>query len=166
MGVAYAQVIAKATTDAEGGRFCANSVHLFYSADGKRYAKIYSEARENGLGVRLVGWSPDGDKLLVELRKWGYDSDAINVGLALVFDASSRQIRNIHLYEKFERLFGKSCEFDVSPVAWQEESSILVRVTRTAFADYYDQKFCVSHPTQYVWNFQTETLTHLASEKH
>lgn len=159
-GFAYGDTTAEAATDTEHAHLCSNRVRLFYSQDGHNYKRVYETRRErNGVGIRLLGWSEDGEKLLIQLEEYPYDSDAMTVRTALVFEPASEQVKDLHLVQALQRVFGKECEFDQTVMGWKSLDSILVRITRTPHTDHYKQVFCVSSPTLYTFSLRTKSVS-------
>ena len=151
---------AEASTDAVGAEFCKNTAQLFYSKDGKDYKSVYMKAglEDQGVGIRMIGWSHNGTSLLIELSVWGYDRDTDVVKSALMLDASAAEVRELPLDDAFEHVLGKDCEFDSSLVGWQTDESILVRVTKTPATNRYEQTFCVEKPTVFSFNLKNGTM--------
>lgn len=153
-GSAYAEVVAEATTDAGGAEFCKNTAQLFYAKDGANYRPVFTKVglEDQGVGMRVIGWSQNGTRLLAELSVWGYDRDTDVVRTGLMLDASTGQVRELPLDDAFEHVLGKDCEYESSLVGWQTNESILVRVTKTPPTNRYEQIFCVEKPTIYSFN--------------
>ena len=159
-GFAYAETIAEATKDMGDAQFCKNKVQLFYSKDGKDYQVVYEKAglEDQGVGIRVIGWSHTGSQLLVEVGVWGYDRDMDVVKSALALDSATSQVRELPLSDAFERVLGKDCEYDSSVVGWSIDDSVLVRVAKTPTTTRYNQTFCVDKPTVYAFNLQSGNL--------
>lgn len=159
-GFAYAETIAEASTDMGQAQFCKNRVQLFYSKDGRDYRVAYEKAglEDQGVGIRVVGWSHTGSHLLIEVGVWGYDRDADVVKSALMLDSTTGQVRELPLPDAFERVLGKDCEYDSSVVGWGSDDSVLVRVAKTPMTTRYQQTFCVDKPTVYAFNLQNGSL--------
>src|SRR3954451_19797526 len=155
-GSAYAEVAAEASTDSGQAQFCKNKVQVFYSKSGNDYKVVYEKAGldDQGVGVRVLGWSRNGLQLLMELSVWGYDNDHEVVKSAMIFDSGSLQTKELPLGDAFERVFGKDCEFDSSVVGWQGDDNVLIRVAKTSATTRYQQTFCVEKPTLYNFNLR------------
>lgn len=155
-GAAYAEVVADASNDSGGAQFCKNTVQLFYASDGATYKSVYQKAGldDQGVGIRLLGWSHNGTELLMEISVWGYDNDGEVVKSALVFDSASAQVKELPLGDAFERVFGKDCEFDSSVVGWRSDDTVLIRIGKTPSTTRYQQTFCVEKPTIYAFNLK------------
>jgi len=153
-GAAYAEVIAEASSDAGQAQFCKNKVELFYSKQGKDYTRVYGRTGldDEGVGIRLLGWSQNGTQLLMEISVWGYDTDRDVVRSALLFDGATQQTRELPLSDAFEREFGKDCEFESMVLGWQGDDRVLIRVGKTPPTTRYQQTFCVQKPTIYAFN--------------
>lgn len=56
---------------------CENTTTLnVASGAGQAYKVAYVQSERNGNGIRLIGWSPSGKKLLTEVNLWDYESDS------------------------------------------------------------------------------------------
>src|SRR6202048_165298 len=55
---------------------CENTTKLYIASAAERsFRTVYSPSVSDGNGIRLVGWSPNGDKLLAEVTLWKYETD-------------------------------------------------------------------------------------------
>ena len=160
-GSAYAEVTAEASTDAGQAQFCKNKAQLFYSQDGNDYKMVYEKPGldDQGVGIRLLGWSSNGSQLLMELLVWGYDRDNQIVHSGFVFEPANMQVRELPLDDALQRLFGKDCEFDFSLVGWEGDDNVLVRATKTPPTNRYQQTFCVEKPSVYAFSELTGTIS-------
>ena len=160
-GTAYAQVTAEASTDSGQAQFCKNTAQLFYSKDGTSYKMVYEKRGldDQGVGMRLLGWSHSGTQLLIEVSSWGYDNDTYVAKYALLLDSGLSQVRELPVDDAFQHFFGKDCEFDFSVVGWEANDDILLRVTKTPPTTHYQQTYCVEKPTVYAFNLQAATVS-------
>lgn len=160
-GSAYAQVTAEASTDAGQAQFCKNTAQLFYSKDGNTYKMVYEKRGldDQGVGMRLLGWSHRGTQLLIEVSSWGYDNDTYVAKYALLLDSATSQVRELPVDDAFQHLFGKDCEYDFSVVGWETNDDILLRVTKTPPTAHYQQTYCVEKPSVYAFNQQAGTVS-------
>jgi hypothetical protein len=142
----------------EGGS-CENTTTLHVAtAAGGKFKTVYTKTG-NGNGIRLVGWSPDGDKLLAEVNSWEYETDRGWGHVGLIYDVSSDSAKEIPgLDEALSRHFGADCEFERSIQAWRGNEQILVKVTKSPPNETYEQHFCVESPVIFLFNLRTTTL--------
>ena len=159
-GFAYAEVSAEASTISDSGQLCKNKAQLFYSKSGSDYQLIYEKdgLEDQGVGMRVIGWSHSGRQLLVELTVWGYDSEADPTKSALVFDSTAAQVKDLPLGDAFERVLGRDCEFDSTLVGWGSNDNVLIRVSKTPLTSRYEQTFCVERPTLYSFNMKDGSM--------
>jgi hypothetical protein len=160
-GFAYGETFAEASSVSQSGQFCKNRVQLFYSRGGSDYKVVYEKTglEDQGVGIRVVGWSNSGKLLLIELSIWGYDTEADTTKSALLLDSSTAQVKELPLPDAFERVLGKDCEFDSSLLGWGRNERVLVRVSKTPSTSRYEQTFCVEKPTVYAYSLQTGELS-------
>ena len=163
-GFAYAEVVAEASKDMGDSQFCKNKVQLFYSKDGNDYKVVYEKAglEDQGVGIRVLGWSHTGTQLLLEVAVWGYDRDIDVVKSALALDSATGEVKELPLSDAFERVLGKDCEYDSSVVGWGSDDSVLIRVGKTPTTTRYNQTFCVDKPTVYAFNMRSRSLARSA----
>lgn len=156
VGFAYAEVTAEASTISGQAQFCRNKVEVFFAKDGANYKVVYDKTGldDEGVGIRLLGWSQKGSKLLMETLVWGYDLDHDVSKSALLLDADTAEVKELPLADAFEHVFGKDCEFDSSVIGWQGDERVLIRVGRTPTTSKYQQTFCVERPTIYSFNLK------------
>ena len=159
-GFAYAEAVAEASKDMGDAQFCKNKVQLFYSKDGNDYKVVYEKSglEDQGVGIRVLGWSHTGTQLLLEVAVWGYDRDMDLVKSALALDSATGEVKELPLSDAFERVLGKDCEYDSSVVGWGNDDSVLIRVGKTPPTTRYNQTFCVDKPTVYAFNMRSRSL--------
>jgi hypothetical protein len=154
-GSAYAEVTAEASNSGEA-QFCKNTVQVFFAKDGTNYKVAYEKAGldDEGVGIRVLGWSQNGKELLMETSVWGYDLDRDVSKSALLLNADTAEVKELPLADAFEHVFGKDCEFDSSVIGWQGDERVLIRVGKTPPTTKYRQTFCVEKPTIYSFNLK------------
>jgi len=154
-GSAYAEVTAEASNSGDA-QFCKNTVQVFFAKDGTNYKPVYEKAGldDEGVGIRLLGWSQNGKELLMETSVWGYDLDRDVSKSALLLDADTAEVKELPLADAFEHVFGKDCEFDSSVIGWQGDERVLIRVGKTPPTTKYQQTFCVEKPMIYSFNLK------------
>ncbi len=141
---------------------CTNTTTLYVaSGDGGEfkiaYAKLPSES--DGNGIRVIGWSPSGDKLLAEVNLWKYETDLGYGHVALIYDASKATAKEIPALNAALTLhFGPDCEFELAIRDWKTNEQILVKISRTPESEEYEQHFCVKEPDTFVYDLQKETV--------
>lgn len=153
---AYAEVKAVASADA-----CENTTRLYVAPAGKNAYKIaytISPAAREGNGIRLIGWSPSGDKLLAEVNLWEYETDGGFDHVILVYDAAGRSAKVIHPDQAISRRFGANCESELSIDAWKTEEEVLIKVSKSPGDESYQQHFCVQESREFVFDLQKQTL--------
>jgi hypothetical protein len=155
---AYAEV--KVEVDADGS--CDNTSILYVaSADGGQFQPISMKtpSTSDGNGIRLIGWSPSGDKLLLEVTLWKYETDLGFDHVVVIYDAVAHSVKEDRkLDDALTHHFGPDCEFKISARGWKTDLQILVRISRTPESDEYEQHFCVKQPLTLTYNIQTNTL--------
>ena len=159
----YGLVTALAKSESDGAQICSNRVQLFLSHDGRTYKKVFEDFKEfQGLGIEIVGWSPDQKRVLFQTRHWPYDSDFFDEFTAFVLDSHEGRPKNLNLNEAFTKHFGDKCEFEARVQAWQDDQTLRVLVSRTPETESYEQVFCVKRPTTYVLNLQSRQVSEYA----
>ena len=143
---------------------CENSSTLYVAQAAEQPFKIaYAEARSgsgDGNGIRLIGWSASGEKLLAEVNFWKYESDTGFWHAPLIYDASTGTALEIRGLDKaLTRHFGSDCEFEPAVDGWNGNEKIVVRVSRPPEDESYDHRFCVTGPRLLVYDLQNETVT-------
>lgn len=155
---AYGEV--QVMVDKDGS--CENTTELFVAAPGDDTFKlVYSKtpSDSDGNGIRLIGWSPGGDKLLAEVNLWRYETDGGYGHVAVMYVGSTGSAAEIPaLYRALIRNFGESCEFDFAVQGWNSEDQLLVKVDKALEDPTYEQHFCVLRPRMFVFDLTTKRL--------
>ena len=153
---AYAEVKAVASGDA-----CENTTRLYVAAAGANTYKLaytISPAAREGNGIRLIGWSPNGDKLLAEVNLWEYETEGGFDHVILVYDAAAQATKVLHPDQALSRRFGANCESELSIDAWETDERVLIKVSRSSEDESYQRHFCVQEPREFVFDLQKQTL--------
>ena len=142
---------------------CENSSTLYVARAGEQPFKIaYAEPRSGsggGNGIRLIGWSASGDKLLAEVNFWKYETDRGFWHVPLIYDASTGTASEIRGLDKaLTQYFGSDCEFEPAVDAWKGNEQIVVKVSKPPEDESYEQHFCVTEPRLLVYDLQKETV--------
>jgi hypothetical protein len=138
---------------------CENTTTIYVaSGAGRKFNAVYSRTK-GGNGIRLIGWSPAGEKLLAEVNTWEYETDGGYAHIPVPYDASTDSATEIlELNQALLRHFGSDCEFEDSLQPWRSNDQVLVRVSQSAEDDSYEQRFWVQHPNVFVFDLQSKAL--------
>jgi len=154
---AYAEVVATFT-----GASCENTTKLYVSSgEGQSFRVVYTKgpSGSGGNGIRLMGWSPNGDKLLAQINTWEYETDLGYGRLGLVYDAVAGSAHELEeLNAALSRHFGKDCEFDVSLQGWTTEEKLRVKIFKTPETEEYEQHFCVTEPRLLLFDIRKRSI--------
>jgi hypothetical protein len=93
------------------GRLCFNDSTLFVEGPGGKSIKIvYSDSPKvlEGNSIKLVDWSPDGNRLLLEAAQWEYEFEGIYTEF-VIFNVESGVIAEPDLRSISAARFGKDC---------------------------------------------------------
>lgn len=141
---------------------CENTTAL-YVASGvdRKFRIVYSKepSASDGNGMRLIGWSPNGEKLLAEVTLWKYETDRSYAHVAVVYDTPKDSAREIPaISQAVSRHFGPNCEFELTITHWESNDEIRVTVFRTPEDPSYEQHFCVDKPREFVFDLSRSVL--------
>ena len=154
---AYAEVQAQVKDGS-----CENTTKLYVAppADQKFrvvYAKDVSES--DGNGIRLIGWSPNGDELLLQMNFWRYETDSGYGRLGVVYNAANASVKELEeLNAALALRFGDSCDYDLAIDGWRSDGEISVKILKALEDDSYEQHFCVAKPLSLVFDIRRGTL--------
>jgi hypothetical protein len=142
---------------------CENSSTLFVARAAVQPFKIaHAEPRSgsgDGNGIRLIGWSPSGEKLLAEVNFWKYETDRGFSHVPLIYDAAAGKTSEIRGLDKaLTQHFGSDCEFESTIAAWKDDEQIMVRVSKPPEDKSYEQHSCVSEPSLFVYDLEKKTV--------
>jgi hypothetical protein len=140
---------------------CENTTTLYVASEGGGTYKVaytIAPSTSNGNGIRLIGWSPNGDRLLAELNLWEYETDGGFSHVGLLYDASTGVVKEVHPDKALTRHFGPSCEFELSIESWRSDEQALIKVSKSPETESYVQHFCIKAPQKFAFDLQKETL--------
>lgn len=141
---------------------CENTTKVYLaSATDQEFRVVYTKdvSESDGNGVRLIGWSPSGVELLLQMNFWRYETDSGYGRLGVVYNATTGSVRELEELDAALALhFGDSCEFDVAIEGWKSDRQVSVKILKALETDTYEQHFCVEKPLILVFDIQTGTL--------
>ncbi len=128
---AYVEVEALALSTGKAGAVglsCVNNSRLFVAAEGRDFKLIFlaePSDQETGNSLRLVDWSPDGRRLLIELAQWQYDSVGANRSI-LLYDSRYGTFQQPDLARALNKQFGTECSLDLHVAGFSAEGRIVL----------------------------------------
>src|SRR5437763_11883986 len=145
---------AYASVTAEGENLsCHNAATLYIAKPDSAFAPVFRavpKGTQDGNGIRIVGWSPGGNKLLAEATDWAYGSDAGLNRTVLIYEAA-RGLRTVDIDKGLNERFGRECLFDYTVTRWESESSILLRLL-PSHETLEERPPCVTRQTTFVYD--------------
>jgi hypothetical protein len=138
---------------------CENTTKLYVASAAERsFRTVYSPSVSDGSGIRLVGWSPSGDKLLAEVTLWRYETDLGYGHLALIYDASKGSAKEIHALDQvLDHHFGTDCNFELAVQGWKTDEQLLVKISPLE-SEEDEPHDCVKEPQLVVFDLIKETV--------
>ena len=109
-------------------KHCQNTTTLNVApGSGQPFKVVYTESLANstysdGNGIRVIGWSPSGSKLVADVNLWEYETDRGYSHVAIIYDNRSDSTKEIPaLDEAVYRHFGPNCEFELAVTGWKTD---------------------------------------------
>ena len=144
--------------DAGGGQpHCLNRSRLYLVRDGEEEEIVLALAPFDGMtgnAIRLVDWSPDGERLLLETSLWTYNAEFENPDI-LVLHAAQGVIEALDLQGAVARQFGADCHLAWRGLGFTAEGAVAVE---TLPAGELFGPSCESHASQ--WRLDTRQRLH------
>jgi hypothetical protein len=141
---------------------CTNTTTLYVSPEaGQKFKIVYTKqpSASDGNGIRLISWSPSGDRLLAEVNLWTYETDTGYRHLALLYDASTGLTKEVPaLDEALNRHFGPDCNFETAIKGWKTDNQILVKISAYIDSEEGEEHSCVKDPVTLVYDLQKGTI--------
>ena len=128
---AYSEVEArtvKPSVVGYSGPFCVNTSRLFVGSETSDFKIVFLEEPsdiETGNSLRVVDWSGDSRRLLLELVQWEYDSPSVS-RTPVVYDVNYGVFQQPELNQVFSRHFGLECSMNVHVVGFSPESKVVI----------------------------------------
>lgn len=128
---AYAEVEAKALypqrPPAYSGPLCVNNSRLYAAGDTSEYKVVFLQEpsdQETGNSLRLVDWSGDSRRLLLELAEWQYETPGIMRSI-VIYDTKYGTFQQPDLASVFRKQFGIDCSLDIHVAGFTGEGRIV-----------------------------------------
>jgi hypothetical protein len=129
---AYAEVEATAIrpqrTAGYSGPLCVNNARLFVGSDVGDFRLVFLQEpsdTETGNSLRIVDWSVDGRRLLLELAQWQYDSPGVSRS-PLVYDVNYGVFQQPDMNHVFSKQFGSECLLGVHVLGFSSEGKVAI----------------------------------------
>ncbi len=138
---------------------CENTTTLYIAeGEGKEFRSVYKKDG-GGNGIRIIGWSPNGDHLLAEVTSWTYESDTGFEYTPVIYDTATSTAQERSALEKaLTSHLGKDCSFEHNLMRWKTNRQIVVRISPYQDVDGSDEYSCVKRPKLLLYDLQTNTL--------
>jgi len=126
---AYAEVEARALSAAQKGQSgpsCVNNSRLFIATDNNNFQIAFLQEAsdsETGNALRIVDWSADSRRLLLELAQWSYDSPGVT-NTPIIFDARHGVFQHFDLNHALSKQFGVECSLQVRVSGFASDGKI------------------------------------------
>ncbi len=148
------------------GPACANTSKLFVSGRGGPGEELVSllEPRRWQLGnsLRVVDWSPDSRRLLVEVSSWQYQSDVIDQAV-LLYDTVHGTFDAPDVMGILAKRLRKSCEVGFSVKGFSPDGDVVIEMTPRPGEGRDPDPGCPTRQALWLLNWGRETLELLAS---
>jgi len=151
---------AYASVTAEGENLsCRNTSVLYVAKPDSAFEPVFRavpKGTQDGNGIRIIGWSPSGKKLLAEATDWAYGSDAGLNRTVLIYEVG-KGLRTVAIDRSLNGRFGRECLFDYSVTRWESESAIqLLVLPQHETMD--ERSSCVSRQTALIYDVDKGSL--------
>jgi hypothetical protein len=125
----YAEVMATATEWSDGARDCRNLSRLHVAEPGGDYGVAFEQnpgaEGQTGNSIELMDWSPDGERLLMELTLWTYPTDVVNP-LIVLYDARTNIVRQLPIYQLLKERYPGKCFLELRALGFTPEGGVVV----------------------------------------
>jgi hypothetical protein len=142
------------------GEDCENTTSIFVAApDAKDFKLVFSTSESGGNGIRLLGWSPIGDRLLGEITFWTYESDIGFGFIPVIYDVSTNSAKEVRaMDDTLMRILGKDCGFEDHVQGWENEQRLLVRISPYVGVDEDEGSSCVKEVRWFFYDLKKDLL--------
>lgn len=145
------------------GDDCENTTTLYVAAgEGKEFKAVYKKDG-GGNGIRIIGWSPDGQHLLSEITSWFYESDTGFEYTPVIYEAGSPTAQENAAFEKALKHYLGNCSYEHNLTSWKTNSQVVVKVSPYLDVDGSDEYSCLKRPKLLLYDLQSNSLIPLPS---
>ncbi|MBV9482806.1 MAG: hypothetical protein JO249_18990 [Acidobacteria bacterium] len=141
---------------------CVNNSSLFVSSKGDSFELVFLEEAndsETGNSLRIVDWSGDSRRLLLELAQWQYDSPGAT-RTPLIYQAEAGVFEQPDLSRSFHKQYGLNCSLDVHVAGFSNEDKIIVETEPLTpeEEEVLATPSCARKKSQWTVNSRTESI--------
>ena len=127
---AYVEVEARAIAAAKPGSGppCVNNSRLLVAGDSVDYRIVFLQEAsdaETGNSLRVVDWSADGRRLLLELALWPEEGLGVTRS-PLIYDATNGIFRQPDMLNIFRKHFGIECSLEVRVAGFAPDGKVVI----------------------------------------
>lgn len=140
------------------GEDCENTTTLYVATgEGKEFKAVYKKDGD-GNGIRIIGWSPDGERLLAEITSWIYESDTGFGYTPVIYDAATSTAQENLAFEKALKDHLGNCSYEHNLTQWKTNTQVVVKVSPYVDVDGSDEYSCLKQPRLFLYDLQTSFL--------
>jgi hypothetical protein len=163
---AYVQVTANSVGDQskpEGHSvMCVNNSRLFVSTQGNTFDLVFLQEAsdtETGNSLRMVDWSADGHRLLIELAQWQYESPGLT-RTPLIYLAELGTFQQPDLSRSFRSEFGIECSLDVHVAGFTSDNRVVIETEPLSpeVEEVLSLPSCARKKSQWILNVADESI--------
>lgn len=134
------------------GPLCENTSRLFVASSfDNAFHVVYSQTPDmsSGNSLKIIDWSADGERLVVERDQWVYESDDGAYTDFIVFDPHSASLAVPDLAKILASRFGKGCWSDNSIIGFTRGGQVVIALDpfSNVVALMNGAESCVKHRT-------------------
>ena len=110
------------------GLLCVNNSKLYVANDSQNFKIVFLQEptdMENGNGLRLVDWSSDSRRLLIELVDWHYEQPGVNRSI-LLYDTRYQTFQQPDLAHALAKAYAHECLFNFHVAGFNSAGKIIV----------------------------------------
>lgn len=143
------------------GDDCENTTTLYVATvEGKEFKAVYKKDG-GGNGIRIIGWSPDGERLLAEITSWIYESDTGFEYTPVIYDSASSTARENSTLEKALKDHLGNCSYEHNLTRWKTDTQVVVKVSPYVDVDGSDEYSCLKQSKLFLFDLKSSSLVPL-----
>jgi hypothetical protein len=147
------------------GPLCVNSSKLYVANDSQDSKIVFLQEptdMENGNGLRLVDWSSDSRRLLIELVDWHYEQPGVNRTI-LLYDTRYQTFQQPDLAHALAKAYAHDCSFDFHVAGFNTAGKIILEANPLSPEEEEVEGVpsCARKTTWFEMDRSTETLVSL-----